>query len=71
MTDLTTAERAILLQPCECGHSINDHGSAVTCWMCSDEGREDCAHRFEALLCERVGRIVAGRMTETDEKEGP
>ena len=62
MTSLTTAERAVLLEPCDCGHDINDHGSMATCWTCSDEGADDCAHHFEELLCERVGRIVAARV---------
>lgn len=29
MTALTDTERATLLEPCACGHAINDHGSLV------------------------------------------
>lgn len=62
-TELTDADREVLLQPCACGHSINDHGSLVACWRCEDDGGE-CAVTFEALLVERMGVIVAGRVRE-------
>ena len=29
---LTDAERAILLTPCACGHSPNEHGEMLGCW---------------------------------------
>jgi hypothetical protein len=61
--ELSDAERAILLAPCACGHTINDHGSMIPCWLCEDEGGS-CAVTFEALLCERVARIVTGRSAE-------
>ena len=57
---LTDHERAILLAPCECGHTINDHGTLTPCWGCDEENRQ-CATDFEALLVERVEHIVAGR----------
>lgn len=57
---LTDTERAILLAPCGCGHTINDHGSLVACWLCEEDGGE-CSTTFEDLLVERVGVIVAAR----------
>ena len=62
MTALTTTERATLLGPCVCGHTINDHGSLATCWTCPEEGKDDCRFHFEDLLVERVGLIVANRV---------
>ena len=59
---LTDDERAVLLEPCgDCGHTINDHGGLVACWRCEDEG-DECATGFEALLGERVARIVDARV---------
>lgn len=55
---LSAEDREVLLTRCVCGHSINDHGSLVPCWLCEDEGGV-CALSFESLLAERVGRIVA------------
>lgn len=66
MSDLTDAERAILLTPCACGHDLNSHGSFVPCWTCEDDGT-DCVSDFEALLCERVATIVSQRADETAE----
>ena len=59
-TELTDADREVLLQPCACGHSINDHGSVVACWRCEDDG-DECAVTFEALLVERIETIVVAR----------
>lgn len=58
---LSDAERTLLLTPCKCGHTLNDHGTLVECWRCEDEGAQ-CAVTFEDLLVERVGRMVAGRV---------
>ncbi len=63
VAELTIDERTALLAPCECGHSINDHGSTVACWSCEDEA-EKCRTDFEALLVARVGEMVAARVTE-------
>lgn len=61
MTGLTDAEREALLTPCECGHTINNHGSL--CWVCADDGRPtDCTADFEALLVERVAGIVEAQV---------
>jgi hypothetical protein len=59
MTELSDGERAVLLTPCGCGHSINDHGSLIACWRCEDDGSGDCSASFESLLVERVAVIVA------------
>ena len=67
---LSGGERAILLAPCECGHTINDHGGLVECWACSDENRE-CDRNFEALLVERVGVIVTARTEATAAPQSP
>lgn len=56
MTGLTDAERTALLVPCECGHTLNDHGSL--CWTCGDNG-DECAVDFEDLLCERLAPLLA------------
>lgn len=61
MTELDDTERATLLEPCVCGHTINDHGSLVACWLC-EEGGDRCGTDFEALLCQRVAVIVSRRM---------
>lgn len=58
MPDLTQAQRDLLLAPCDCGHTINDHGGLVECWRCEDEG-DECAVTFEAILSERIARMVA------------
>jgi hypothetical protein len=59
---LSDDERAILLRPCACGHTINDHGSLAGCWTCGDmDTGDDCEVHFEDLLIERVGTIVAAR----------
>lgn len=63
MSDLTETERAILLEPCTCGHTINDHGSLIACWVCGEDGG-DCKTDFEDLLVERVDQIVAARLAE-------
>lgn len=60
---LSDTERATLLAPCECGHTINDHGSAVACWLCEEDERE-CVVTFEDLLVARVGVIVSARVEE-------
>lgn len=59
---LSAEDREVLLTRCVCGHSINDHGSLVPCWLCEDEGGV-CALSFESLLAERVGRIVGRSVT--------
>lgn len=56
MAGLSDADRAALLVPCECGHTINDHGSL--CWLCSEESEHGCQRDFEALLIERLAGIV-------------
>lgn len=56
--ELTDAERTVLLEPCVCGHTINDHGTLSPCWMCDEEGEGDCSTPFEALLVERIETIV-------------
>lgn len=66
MSTLTSTERATLLEPCVCGHSINDHGSLIPCWTCEDEGRS-CELYFEELLCARVAVIVEGRVVPVRE----
>jgi hypothetical protein len=58
MTELSGGERYVLLTPCRCGHSINDHGSLIACWLCEEDGG-DCSASFESLLVERVAVIVA------------
>lgn len=59
---LTAEEREALLKPCVCGHTINDHGSLIPCWLCAeDEG--ECAVDFEALLCVQMAEIVAARVS--------
>lgn len=70
MSTLNEAEREALLAPCKCGHTINDHGSLVACWTCSDadEG-EECDTNFEALLCERVAGLVEARLA-AGERDG-
>lgn len=55
---LTDEDRQALLTPCDCGHTINDHGSLIACWRCEDEGG-DCSTPFEALLAARLEGIVA------------
>lgn len=55
---LTDEDRAELLRPCACGHTINDHGSLAGCWMCEDEGG-DCMVAFESLLLERLNVVIA------------
>jgi hypothetical protein len=65
---LADTERAILLDPCECGHSINDHGSIANCWMCEEDATA-CALGFEALLCERIAVIVAARVSSNEPLE--
>jgi hypothetical protein len=63
---LSEDERETLLSPCECGHTINDHGSLATCWACGDEGRDACCRfHFEDLLVERVAVIVSARQRPT------
>lgn len=62
MSALSDNERAVLLGPCDCGHTINDHGELVACWACEDEEQSlACVTNFEALLVERVAWIVAER----------
>lgn len=68
MSDLTETERTILLDPCACGHTLNDHGS-IGCWYDDTEDLCDCLCDFEALLCERVGRIVAARAGRDSDSE--
>lgn len=57
-------ERTILLDPCACGHTLNDHGSLAGCWTCGDGYIGDdrrCDVSCETLIAERVARIVADR----------
>lgn len=68
--ELTDAERETLLAPCECGHTINDHGSLVPCWMCEDDGDGECSITFEALLVERIDSIVETRVATPLDSRG-
>ena len=63
MSHLTDKQRERLLTPCECGHTINDHGSLVACWRCEDEGGE-CETPFEALLTARIEALLAEARAE-------
>lgn len=63
MSELTEGQRETLLAPCVCGHTINDHGSLVACWLCEDEGSE-CSVTFEALLAERIAAMLAEARAE-------
>lgn len=60
MSTLTDIERATLLNPCDCSHTINDHGTLIGCWRCEDDGKE-CVIRFDDLLVTRVATIVDTR----------
>ena len=51
---LTDPQRALLLTPCGCGHTLEDHGSLTPCWRCEENGAA-CARDFESLLVERIG----------------
>lgn len=62
---LTEAEREVLLVPCGCGHSINDHGDLAGCWD-EEPAPCDCARPFTDLLAERVARIVADRLAAVE-----
>ena len=62
---LSDAERATLLNPCKCGHTINDHGTYAGCWACADDASE-CPVTFEALLVERQERIIAARLAAAE-----
>lgn len=61
---LNDDERSTLLIPCECGHTINDHGSLISCWICWDEGDEEkvCTKSFEDLLVERIESVITSRI---------
>ncbi|HET7405539.1 MAG TPA: hypothetical protein VFJ21_00180 [Mycobacteriales bacterium] len=61
--ELTDKQRERLLTPCECGHTINDHGSLVACWRCEDEGG-DCSTPFETLLAARIEALLAEARAE-------
>lgn len=61
--ELTPEQRETLLVPCSCGHTLNDHGSTVACWLCEDEGKT-CAVAFEALLVERTSAMLAAAKAE-------
>ena len=64
--ELTEAEREVLLTPCACGHTINDHGTYAACWTCEDnEG--DCDTPFEALLVERIEAILTARLEQVED----
>lgn len=58
---LTAGEREALLVPCECGHTLNDHGELAGCWACPEENAE-CSVAFETLLAERLAVVVAARL---------
>lgn len=60
---LTDADIATLLTPCECGHTINDHGELAGCWACGDGGG-DCRVSFEALLTRAVEAISQRRVNQ-------
>lgn len=60
---LSDVERATLLVPCECGHTINDHGT--WCWY-DDEHYCQCQTSFETLLTDRVATILAARLAEAE-----
>lgn len=60
---LTDKQRERLLTPCECGHTINDHGSLVACWRCEDEGG-DCSTPFETLLVARIEALLVEARAE-------
>ena len=54
---LTDPQRALLLTPCGCGHTLEDHGSLTPCWRCEENGAA-CTRDFEALLVERIGWLL-------------
>lgn len=62
MSTLAETEVAVLLTPCDCGHTINDHGELAGCWACGDVGNDPCDVSFEALLVARVAAIVDQRV---------
>ena len=61
---LSDVERAALLNPCKCGHTINDHGT--WCWY-DDEYDCQCQTTFETLLVDRVATILAARLAEAEQ----
>lgn len=63
---LTNEERDILLDPCACGHTLNDHGDLGGCWICNDEGDRECWVRCEDMFAERAARIVAARLADAE-----
>lgn len=60
--ELTEAERDIVLVPCKCGHTLNDHGDLGGCWTCNDTNDAECWATCEALMLERIGLVVAARL---------
>jgi hypothetical protein len=67
MSPLSDNERAVLLEPCDCGHTINDHGNLINCWPCDELGNQ-CGTNFEDLLAERMTRMINNRTTATDDE---
>jgi hypothetical protein len=65
VSELTKEERAVLLEPCACGHDFEVHGTLAGCWTCEDENAE-CKATFKSLLCERVAEIVAARLVPVE-----
>lgn len=66
MSELTDAERAALLVPCDCGHDADAHGSVIVgCWACAEVGGA-CPVAFESLLHDRLAVIIADRIAARD-----
>lgn len=63
---LTDEERDILLDPCACGHTLNDHGDLGGCWICNETNDRECWVRCEDMFAERAARIVAARLADTE-----
>lgn len=70
MPRLTQHQRDVLLAPCVCGHTLNDHGGYVACYLCEEDG-DECGTPFEELLVERIERLVGTAWEQSHDRFCP